>query len=378
MPGCRVLSRWLFVRRASAVASVVACLALLPLCGGLPAFDRSASAAPMGGSQQWDFRIDDGRSTGGAWTASHSGGGPAAERWRWIGPSRRNDGRWAEVAAAGRGHEGRGNYLTSPVIDVKAMLGTTADAFRFSIAQRFDFYRASRGPRVVAGEIAYSLDGGSFVAIPASAFTSGGSIYDASFHGIASPFATQPGLVNQTAFVSPRGSWSGPPPLLKGGGLFTGRSARYARGAYVPTECLLDFRSSGIFFSTIQFRLIEASMGSRCAPRSRWDVQFAQVDVVAPEPSGLVLGGLGCVVLALAWLRGRRRTPPPADVRNRCRELGRADTPSGPGRRRRADARTLPCFKLRSARRKLCFPKRVARPPLGRSARAFPTHERDA
>ena len=153
MPGCRVLSRWLFVRRASAVASVVACLALLPLCGGLPAFDPSASAAPMGGSQQWDFRIDDGRSTGGAWTASHSGGGPAAERWRWIGPSRRNDGRWAEVAAAGRGHEGRGNYLTSPVIDVKAMLGTTADGLRVATGQLVGTAAAAEGRRALHGPV---------------------------------------------------------------------------------------------------------------------------------------------------------------------------------------------------------------------------------
>lgn len=289
-----------FYRLASGVL-LVACGPMLVPCG-------SVSAGPMVVSERFDFRRDDGRSTGGAWTPSHSGSGPAAERWRWVGSPQRATGRWAEVPAAGRGHADRGNYLTSPVIDVKSLLGQEADMFRLSIAHRFNFGLNARGRPVAAGEIAYSLDGGSFVAIPTSAFTSGGSIDSSSFEGLASPFAGTPGLVNRTAFVAPRSAWTGPPPLLPGGGLFTGRSPGLGRGAYVPTEAILDFRGSGISFSTIQFRLLEAGLGSKCPPRSRWDVRYVQVDVAAPEPSGLVLGGLGGLLAAWGgWRRLRTR-----------------------------------------------------------------------
>ncbi|MFM9194832.1 MAG: hypothetical protein ACKOWG_03640 [Planctomycetia bacterium] len=150
-------------------AILAACLVLVPAACGW--------AGPMVVSERFDFRRDDGRSTGGAWTPGHSGGGPAAERWRWIGPTQRAAGRWAETPAGGRGQADRGNYLTSPLIDVKSLLGQSADTFRLSIAQRFNFGLNGRGRPVAAGEIAYSLDGGSFVAIPTSAFTSGGSIH---------------------------------------------------------------------------------------------------------------------------------------------------------------------------------------------------------
>lgn len=284
MPGLRLL------------ASCAACLASLSL-------PRVAAAEPIVISRQYDFRADDGRSTGGAWTPSHSGNPALADRWRWIGSPRRNNGRWAETPPTrGRGQAQIGNYLTSPVIDVESLLGSSGDTFRLSIAQRFNFNRNGRGQPVAAGEIAYSLDGGSFIPIPLSAFASGGSIQGASFYGIASPLATIPGLVNRTAFVPPHGSWAGPPPLLAGGGLFTGRSPGFGRGAYVPTEAILDFRGSGISFNTIQFRLVEASLGSRCPPRSRWDVRFMQVDVAAPEPGGIVLAAIGCALLAWRWL----------------------------------------------------------------------------
>jgi hypothetical protein len=295
VPDSGVLSR-----SPSARVLFAACVAVLIPVG-------SAGAGTIVVGERYDFRIDDGRSTGGAWTASHSGGGPSAERWRWAGAPHRHNGRWTESPAGGRGHADRGNFLTSPVIDVKSMLGTSADTFRLSIAQRFNFGLNGSGQPRAAGEIAYSLDGGSFVAIPSSAFTSGGSIHDASFDGLESPFASTPGLVNRTAFVSPRGAWTGPPPLLSGGGLFTGRSPGFARGAYVPTEAILDFSGTGMTFDTIQFRLIEAGLGSRCPPGSRWDVRYVQVDFAAPEPSSLVLGSLGCLLSAWAWRRGRRR-----------------------------------------------------------------------
>ena len=303
MPGRVVSFRGLSRRALFTLCAVVSCGLTLVSCG-------SAAAGPMVVSQRYDFRVDNGRSSGGAWTPSHSGRGPAAERWRYVEPTRRAPGRWAETPASGRGHVDRGNYLTSPVIDVKGLLGQNADTFRLSIAQRFNFGLNGRGRPVAAGEIAYSLDGGDFVAIPSSAFTSGGSIHDASFDGLASPFAATPGLVNRTAFVAPKGAWSGQPPLLPGGGLFTGRSPGFARGGYVPTQAVLDFRGTGISFSTIQFRLLEAAF-VRCQPRSRWDVGYVQADFAAPEPSGLVLGGLGGLLVAWSgWrrLRTRRRS----------------------------------------------------------------------
>lgn len=299
MPGSGV-----FVRRLSGHVLCVACIVACSASCFAPGF---VAAGPIVVSEVYDFRTDDGRSTGGAWTASHSGGGPAAERWRWTGSSQRGTGRWTESPARGRGHAERGNYLTSPVIDVKAMLGVSADSFRLSIAQRFNFTLNSIGRPLAAGEIAYSLDGGSFVAIPTGAFTSGGSIYDASFEGLESPFATTPGLVGRTAFVPPRGEWTGPPPLLSEGGIFTGRSPGYARGVFVPTEAILDFSDTGTTFDTIQFRFIEAGTGSRCPPKSRWDVRYVQADFIAPEPSGLVLAGLGCLTAALGWWRSHQR-----------------------------------------------------------------------
>ncbi len=299
MPALRLRARGLVAGPAPWHGLLLTCVAILAL-------GRFAVADPIVVSRQYDFRPDDGRSTGGAWTPSHSGNPAAANRWRWTGSPRRGNGRWAEMPAArGRGQAEAGNYLTSPVIDVTSLLGNSADTFRLSIAQRFNFNRNGRGQPVAAGAIAYSLDGGSFIPIPLAAFTSGGSIDDTSFHDIASPLATIPGLVNQTTFVPPNVSWSGPPPLLAGGGLFTGRSPGFNRGAYVPTQAILDFRGSGITFETIQFRLIEASLGSRCPPRSRWDVRFVQADFAAPEPGGIVLAAIGCAIVAWRWWQRR-------------------------------------------------------------------------
>lgn len=297
MPGLSLYAHGLSAGFTSRRALLVTCVAVFALV-------RLAAAEPIVVSQQYDFRTDDGRSTGGAWTPSHSGNPAAANRWRWTGSPRRGNGRWAETPPArGRGQAQIGNYLTSPVIDVKSLLGSSADTFRLNIAQRFNFNRNSRGQPVAAGEIAYSLDGGNFIPIPVAAFTSGGDIDDASFHGIASPFATIPGLVNLGAFVAPHASWTGAPPLLADGGLFTGRSPGFNRGGYVPTEAILDFRGSGISFDTIQFRLIEASLGSRCPPRSRWDLRYVQADFAAPEPEGIVLAAIGCALLAWRWWR---------------------------------------------------------------------------
>lgn len=297
MPALRLRARGLVAGPAPWHGLLLTCVAMLALA-------RCAAAEPIVVSRQYDFRPDDGRSTGGAWTPSHSGDPAVANRWRYIDSPRRNNGRWAETPPArGRGQSQIGNFLTSPVIDVKSLLGSSADTFRLSIAQRFNFNRNSRGQPVAAGEIAYSLDGGSFIAIPLAAFTRGGDIDGASFHGIASPFETIPGLVNQDAFFGPNASWPGPPPLLVGGGLFTGRSPGFNRGSYVPSEAILDFRGSGISFDTIQFRLIEANLGSRCPPRSRWDVRYMQVDFAAPEPGGIMLASIGCAILA--W-RSRR------------------------------------------------------------------------
>lgn len=271
---------------------------------------RIADAGPIVATEQFDFRTGNGRSAGGAWTASHSGGGPATERWRWVGSSSRNNGRWTQAPSGSKRQVDRGNYLTSPVIDVKSLLGTNADSFRISLAQRFDFDRLSNGTPLAAGQIAYSLDGGSFVPISTSAYAVGNSIMNADFNGLASPFATLRGVVNPKAgFVPPRKTASGSPALLPGGGLFTGRSLGYLVGAYVPTEAILDFGDSGVSFKTIQFRLIGADFAAKSNPNSRWDVRYFRVDVAAvPEPSGLVLGGIGCGAALLGLRRRARRT----------------------------------------------------------------------
>lgn len=281
----------------------------------LVAGHRVAEAGPIVATKQFDFRIDNGRSADGAWTASHSGGGPVTERWRWVGSSSRNTGRWTHAPSSSNRRVDRGNYLTSPVIDVKSLLGTSADSFRISLAQRFDFDRLSNGKPLSAGQIAYSLDGGSFVPIPASAYAVGNSILNADFNGLASPFATLRGIVNPKAgFVPPRKTSSASPALLPGGGLFTGRSLGFLAGAYVPTEAILDFGDSGISFKTIQFRLIEADFASKAKPNSRWDVRYFRVDVAVPEPSGILHGGIGCAA-ALLGLRRRHRPWPRASFR---------------------------------------------------------------
>lgn len=291
-------------------SSAVLCLAvgLAAAVTASVAGARGAAAGPIVVSEHFDFRRDDGRSTGGAWKASHAGGGAAAERWKWVGSSRRDTGRWTETSPNGRGQTDRGNYLTSPLIDVTSALGKNGDTFRISLAHRFNFNRTSKGAPLAAGEIAYSLDGGNFVPIPTTAFTRGGSILKSSFAGLASPFATTPRVVDQRGFVPPSETWFGPPPLLSGGGLFTGRPSTCIRNAFVPTEAILDFTGLGLSFETIQFRLMTADIGGgKRAARSQWDVRYFQVDVAAPEPSGLAIGGIGCALTALGWLRRRRR-----------------------------------------------------------------------
>lgn len=298
-------------------------LLLAASCFASAAGHRVAEAGSIVATRQFDFRTGNGRSADGGWTASHSGGGPVAERWRWVGSSNRNTGRWSQAPSSASRRVDRGNYLTSPVIDVESLLGKGADSFRITLAQRFDFDRLSNGQPLSAGQIAYSLDGGRFVPIPNSAYAVGNKILSAEFNDLPSPFATARGIVNPKAgFVAPRNAASGSPALLPGGGLFTGRSLGYLVGAYVPTEAILDFSDIGTSFKTIQFRLIGADFASKAKPNSRWDVRYFRVDVAAPEPSGIVLAGIGCA----ATLWGLRR-------RGRSAARSRGSRPATPHRK---------------------------------------------
>lgn len=277
MPGLLPLAGGLSAGRAPRLAVCAACLVALA---------RVVAAEPIVVSQRYDFRTDDGRSTGGAWLPGHSGHSAVANRWRWTGSPRLGTGRWAETPAVRSGwRPGVESYLTSPVIDVKALLGGSADTFRLSLAHRFNFDRNALGQPVAGGEIAYSLDGGRFIPIPRSAFTIGG--------------------------------------------ILIGQSAGFRRGVYVPTVASLDFRDSGITFDTIQFRLIEASFGTRCPPRSRWDVQSVQADFAAPEPGGFVLAGIGC---ALAAWHCHRLKAARAILSGPGFSHSRRGNPSNPGR----------------------------------------------
>ena len=82
------------------LTSFAVCFAPLVLAG-------FAAADPVIVSEQYDFRSDDGRSTGGAWTPSHTGNSSIASDWRGLGF--RNG--WASKRRPWNGRHRRGNRI---------------------------------------------------------------------------------------------------------------------------------------------------------------------------------------------------------------------------------------------------------------------------
>lgn len=209
-----------------------------------------------------------------------------------------------------------GNYLTSPPIDAGAQVGgLPIDAIRISVAHKFNFPSSINGVPSAAGQWAYSINNGPFIGISGTSFQSGLVTTPDSIFG-ASPLVGPPSLVGQTAlvtpaYVPPSGGYADLFPLINGGASFTGVTPGYSNtgGIWVPSVAVLTFAPTLI--ETLQLRFINANLGSNCPLDAGWDIQYAQVDFAAPEPSSMMLAGVGAIVAASGWLRRRRLNTEP-------------------------------------------------------------------
>ncbi|NCA10746.1 hypothetical protein EBR56_02880 [bacterium] len=210
-----------------------------------------------------------------------------------------------------------GNYLTSPLINVSGSAGqlpnTAVDEFRISLAHKFNFPFPGSVPPA-AGQLAYSINGGPFVGLPVSAFSTGSLSAGPPPFGASplGPYVGQTTLVAPT-FVPPVGSYSDLFPLINGGASFTGVTPGYSDtgGTWVPSVAMVTL-GAATFIDSFQIRLINANLGSSCTADAGWDVRYLQVDFAAPEPGSLVLAAFG-IASTVGWQlakksRGGRQT----------------------------------------------------------------------
>lgn len=203
-----------------------------------------------------------------------------------------------------------GNYLTSPVINVSGsggeLPGVAIDVFRISLAHKFNFPFPGSVPPA-AGQLAYSINGGPFVGLPVSAFSTGSlSAGPAPFGpSLLGPYVGQTTLVAPT-FVPPVGAYSDLFPLINAGAAFTGVTPGYTDtgGTWVPT--VVTGTIAPTFINSFQIRLINANLGSTCPADAGWDVRYLQVDFAAPEPGSLVLAAFG-IAGTVGWQLAKRR-----------------------------------------------------------------------
>lgn len=209
-----------------------------------------------------------------------------------------------------------GNYLTSPPMDAGNQVGgALIDAFRISVAHKFNFPTSIGAVPSAAGQWAYSINNGPFIGISGSNFQPGLVTTPDPLFG-PSPLVGPPSLVGQTAlvtpaYVPPSGGYSDLFPLINGGASFTGVTPGYTDtgGIWVPSVAIVAFAPTLI--DTFQLRFINANLGSSCPADAGWDIRFAQVDFAAPEPSSCVLAGVGAAVAAVGYLRRRRLNTAP-------------------------------------------------------------------
>lgn len=269
----------------------------------------AGSAAPIVVDDAYDFRTGPE-----GWTATPVGKNgflpPATGGKQWTHTGNQWSVNWSPVNFP-PDIFATGNYLTSPLIDAGAQVGgVEIDAVRISVAHKFNFPNSINGVPSAAGQWAYSINNGPFVGISATSFQAGLVTTPDPVFG-ASPLVGPPSLVGQTAlvtpaYVPPSGGYADLFPLINNGAAFTGVTPSYSDtgGTWVPSVAVLTFAPTLI--ETFQLRFINANLGSNCPLDAGWDVQYAQVDFAAPEPSSLVLAGLGAIVAAGGYVRRRR------------------------------------------------------------------------
>lgn len=244
------------------------------------------------------------------WTATPVGKNgqlpPATGGMRWGHTGTQWSVNWAPVAGP---LAATGNYLTSPTINPFDQIGGPIDAFRISLAHKFNFSSSLNGVPPAAGQLAYSINGGPFIGIDADDFSTGLVTTPDSVFG-ASPLIGPPSLVGQTTlvaptFVPPVSPYPDLFPLINGGASFTGVTPGYSNtgGTWVPSVAIVTFDSTLV--TDFRLRLINANLGSNCPADAGWDVRFAQVDFAAPEPSSVALAGIGVAGLAAGYVRRR-------------------------------------------------------------------------
>lgn len=234
---------------------------------------------------------------------------PATDGKRWAHGTGKWSVNWSPVTGP---LVATGNYLTSPVINVSGTGGQLPvqpiDTFRISLAHKFNF-PALGSPPTAAGQLAYSINGGPFIGLPATAFVSGtlGSGPAPFGPSLLGPFVGQSALVTP-GFVPPVGAYSDLFPLVNGGAAFTGVTPGYSDtgGTWVPSVATVTFAPTLV--DTFEIRLINANLGSTCPPDAGWDVRYLQVDFAAPEPGSFLLAAAGIGGVAGCRLLKRRRS----------------------------------------------------------------------
>ncbi len=232
---------------------------------------------------------------------------PATDGKRWAHGTGQWSVNWSPVTGP---LVATGNYLTSPLIDPAGPLeGLPVDAFRISFAHKFNFSSSLTIPPA-AGQIVYSINGGPFVGLAESAWSTGNVNTPEPLFG---PNPLWPTYVGQTtlvvpSFTPPSGTYSDLFPLVNAGASFTGVTPGYSPtgGTYVPSVAVLDIPLQVI--TDFRVRLINANLGSNCPADAGWDVRYLQVDFAAPEPGSFLLAAAGIGGVAGCQLLKRRRS----------------------------------------------------------------------
>jgi len=161
--------------------------------------------------------------------------------------------------------------LTTPALTVQAN-GQVTGSFlhRFSFETNFD-----------GGVLMYAVNGGTFNKVPIGLLT--GQVYNGS-----------PGPGN---------------PINSLGALFTGTSSGYATPAYVTTGFTLGTGAAQTFAAgdSIQFQFLDGFDPSQQGISPNWQIATLSLgNVAVPEPSSMILGGVGLAGTAFAGWRKRR------------------------------------------------------------------------
>lgn len=197
-----------------------------------------------------------------------------------------------------------GNLLTSPWITVP----TDVDAFEITMLHRFNFpLNVSTGGPVTVGQAVFRIENPPnpstpFQPLATSVFATG---------PVPPPFDTE---VDFGQFVAP--NYSVPPalpPLVAGGGAWTGVSPGWAAGELVASRWTID---GGLTAGQrVQLRLIHANLGRDC-DGGGWHVESVTVTGLLPEPGGITLAAAGLGIGGAGWsvrrLRARLTSGPRA------------------------------------------------------------------